>query len=396
MRMPKIGLLPLYIELYDIYYPEMRDRINTFRNIISEELKKRNLEVITAPICRLKPEVESAVKTFENEGADAIVTLHLAYSPSMESSDLLAATSLPLIVLDTTPAYEFGPQQNPDEIMYNHGIHGVQDMCNLLIRNNKKFLLEVGHWKESDVLDRVASCAKAAQVANNLKNARVGIIGEPFKGMGDFAIPAEILKKTIGIETISFDFSTGQELVSQISHEEVLMEMKENESLFTINNLDNEVHERSSRINLLIRKWIKKEKLTAFTLNFLATSRDSIISVMPFLEASKAMSKGIGYAGEGDVLTAALVGAIASVYPDTSFTEMFCPDWKNNSIFLSHMGEMNINLVAEKPILAEKEFLYTDAYNPVVAYGKFKKGEVIFVNLAPKAECQYSLILSKV
>jgi len=171
--------------------------------------------------------------------------------------------------------------------------------------------------------------------------------------------------------------------------------MKENEALLQVNNLDSEVHKFSSRINLLVRNWIRKEKLTAFTVNFLATSRDSVISVMPFLEAGKAMSRGIGYAGEGDVLTSALVGALASVYPDTSFTEMFCPDWKNNSIFLSHMGEMNINLTAEKPVLAEKEFPYTDAYNPIVAYGRFKKGEVIYVNLAPKPDCKFSLILSK-
>ena len=55
---------------------------------------------------------------------------------------------------------------------------------------------------------------------------------------------------------------------------------------------------------------------------------------------------------------------------------------------------MNINLTAEKPVLVEKEFPYTDAYNPIVAYGRFKAG-VIFVNLAPKADNKYGLILSK-
>jgi len=31
------------------------------------------------------------------------------------------------------------------------------------------------------------------------------------------------------------------------------------------------------------------------------------------------------------------------------------------------MGEMNINLTAERPVLVEKEFPYTDAFNTVVA-----------------------------
>ncbi|HOJ12717.1 MAG TPA: hypothetical protein PK733_19300, partial [Clostridiales bacterium] len=392
---PQIGLLPLYIELYDISNPEMRERVNAFLHTIETELKKRDLQVITAPVCRLRPEFENAVKSFEAQDVDVIVTLHLAYSPSLESADVLAKTKLPVVVLDTTPTYEFGPEQNPVEIMYNHGIHGVQDMCNLLIRNKKHFMLEAGHWEKSDVLDRVAGCVKAAKLAENIRSARVGIVGESFKSMGDFAVPTEVLKNAIGIETISFDFYKAQESVDQVKDEDILMEMEENKSLFEVNGLDDKVHKHSSYVNLLIRNWIENEKLTAFTVNFLAISGKSIISTMPFLEASKAMGRGLGYAGEGDVLTAALVGALASVYPETSFTEMFCPDWKNNSIFLSHMGEMNINLTAEKPVLIEKEFPYADAYNPIVAYGRFKAGEVIFVNLAPKADNKYSLILSK-
>jgi L-arabinose isomerase len=410
---PKIGLLPLYIELYDISNPEMRDRINAFLQTIEIGLKQRDLHVVTAPVCRLKPEFQNAVESFEKHDVDAIVTLHLAYSPSLESADILAKTKLPIIVLDTTPTYEFGPEQNEIEIMYNHGIHGAQDMCNLLIRNKKRFMLEAGHWEKSDVLDRIAGCARAAKLIKNICTARVGIVGEPFKGMGDFVVPTEILEKTIGIKTISFDFNKAQELANRISDEDIIIEMEENKSLFEINSsnegnslnkasslngangLNTETHRRSTYTNLLIRNWIEKEKLTAFTVNFLATSSKSIISTMPFLEASKAMGRGLGYAGEGDVLTAALVGVLAQVYPETSFTEMFCPDWKNNSIFLSHMGEMNINLTAEKPVLVEKEFPYTDAYNPIVAYGRFKAGEVIFVNLAPKADNKYGLILSK-
>jgi L-arabinose isomerase len=53
-------------------------------------------------------------------------------------------------------------------------------------------------------------------------------------------------------------------------------------------------------------------------------------------------------------------------FPETTFTEMFCPDWKGNKIFLSHMGEINTDLCAEKAILQEKPFPYTDADNPVV------------------------------
>jgi L-arabinose isomerase len=118
------------------------------------------------------------------------------------------------------------------------------------------------------------------------------------------------------------------------------------------------------------------------------------VPTVPFLEASKAMARGVGYAGEGDLLTAALVGALASAYPDTTFTEMFCPDWQGNSIFLSHMGEMNLRLVGGVPQLRLKPFPFTSAQAPVVAVGGFRGGQMVIVNLAPGPGERYALVVA--
>ena len=396
IALPKIGLLSMYIELYDKTSPQKRIGIESFKTIMIIELKKRGLEVIASPICRVKSGFKAAVESFEKEGVDAIVTLHLAYSPSLESSDILSATRLPIIVLDTTPIYDFSSEQDVEQIFYNHGIHGVQDMCNLLIRNKKDFMLEAGHWKNSDVLERVASCARSVKLANNMRNARVGKVGDPFKGMGDFAVSVDILRNTIGIQTIAYNSEDDQLIKDEDNNDKIVQdEMKNDLIVFKSENLDEEIHRQATISGLRIRRWIGKEKLTAFTVNFLDVNRASAISSMPFLEASKAMARGIGYAGEGDVLTAALIGALASIYPETSFVEMFCPDWKNDSIFLSHMGEMNINLSAEKPVLSEMKFPYTDAFNAITVSGRYKEGSAVFVNLAPKADNKYILIVTK-
>ena len=86
MTKASVGLLPLYIELYDNSWPEMRTRVDGFYQQIASALTDRGLEVDTVPVCRLKPEFESAIRQFEGKQVDAIVTLHLAYSPSLESS----------------------------------------------------------------------------------------------------------------------------------------------------------------------------------------------------------------------------------------------------------------------------------------------------------------------
>jgi len=108
------------------------------------------------------------------------------------------------------------------------------------------------------------------------------------------------------------------------------------------------------------------------------------------------MARGIGYAGEGDILTAAFVGALASVYPQTTFTEMFCPDWEGDQIYISHMGEMNISLAASTPTLVEMPFPFTDVGNPAMAVARFRAGEAVLVNLAPSRDDSYSLIIAPI
>ena len=394
MTSPRIGLLPLYLALYDEAMPDVRPGMERFYRRIADALASRGLAVETAPFCRLRDEVHQAVRSFENASVDAIVTIHLAYSPSLESAEVLARSPLPIIVLDTTPDVDFGPDQSPDAIMFNHGIHGVQDLCNLLIRHGKAFQIEAGHWQQSDVLDRVTGWAHAARMARAMRSARVGRLGDPFAGMGDFAVPEDILKATIGVTTLPSAPVTLRAYLPALDDPEVAEELAADRARFDTRRVSVDAHREAVRAGWALRRWISEERLTALSVNFLACNQASGLPTMPFLEIDKAMARGIGYAGEGDVLTAAFVGALLSCYPETTFTEMFCPDWAGNTIFLSHMGEVNSDLLVGTPSLIEKPFPWTDARDPVCPVGCMKAGPALLADLAPSGAEHYTLILS--
>ena len=54
MTKASVGLLPLYIELYDNSWPEMRTRVDGFYQQIASALTDRGLEVDTVPVCSTK------------------------------------------------------------------------------------------------------------------------------------------------------------------------------------------------------------------------------------------------------------------------------------------------------------------------------------------------------
>ena len=358
----KIGYLPLYIKLYDDSNPHYRDPMVAHMKTLISMLESEGLEVVAADVCRIKPEFEAAAKLFNDEDVDAVVTQHLAYSPSLESIDALLSIKAPLIVLDTTPDYELLSKAGYySGISNNHGIHGVQDMCNLLRQRGRHYEICAGHALHSEVIAEVAGMCRAAKVKKNYDTARVGSVGGSFHGMGDFFIRPEDYKARIGADVVYMDNDAVKKYVAAVTDEEVAAEVAWDDAHFTSEITNPETYRAAVRSGLAVRKWAEDEKLTACTVNFLSL-------------------------GEGDVLTAGLVGALRAVYPNTTFTEMFCPDWKEDVILLNHMGETNLNLAKWRPVLRTLPFNYNSCGETASAYGCMRAGKAVFCNVAPKGE----------
>jgi len=384
MTKTKIGFLPFYIKLYDDIGSgtRCRPRLEPFARKLTDKLEENGFEVYLSPFCRIKSEFEDAIRKFEEIGCTAIVTWHAAYSPSLESIDALAGTKLPLVVLDTTETYAFDPTQDPAEIGYCHGIHGVMDMCSMLRQRGKAFAIAAGHIDHSDVIDRAVGYLRAAVAATSLNGSRTGSIGGSFDGMGDFLVSDKEMLSRFGVTIVYPEKGEIAGCMAELTEDEINAEIAyDNEHYGQLNPVSDEVHERTARNSLAVRKWLAKEKLDAFSANFREIRPETGLEIMPFMEACKAMARGTGYAGEGDVLTASLVGALLKGFEKSTFVEIFCPDWKGNTLLLSHMGEYNISLAAAQPKMTEMNFIFGEAKNPVVAYGRYMGGQAVFMNL---------------
>ena len=332
MKKIKIGYLPFYIKLYDDSDPHARDPMVGYMRAVMEMLRTQGMEIVEADeICRVKEEFNRAASKFNDEEVVAVITHHLAYSPSLESIEALLSLKAPLIVLDTTPAYELVKTASyEDRIHQNHGIHGVQDMCNLLKRNGRDFYLCVGHVLHSEVLSEVVSMCKAAAAARLYQTETIGMVGEDFPGMGDFKISEERYQKEIGAVVKHLSSEEVKKYLSQVTEDEIEAEVQINDNKYSVQVRNQNNYREALRSGIALRKWMDREKIQATTVNFLRVN-ESGLPKMPFIECCKMMERGQGYAGEGDVLTAGLVGALIRVWPDTTFTEMFCPDWEKKS-----------------------------------------------------------------
>ena len=397
MKKIKVGYLPFYIKLYDDKSSKWRVSCVAYMNKLIKMIEDRGFEVVCADeICRIKPEFDRAAAKFNaDDEICAIITQHLAYSPSLESVAALKSLKAPIIVFDTTPDLDIiAYADKEDRIMDNHGIHGVQDMCNMLKRNDIDYELCVGHVSNSPVLDELCGCIRAAYAAKSFKESRIGMVGGEFEGMGDFRITDKEYESEIGVKTVRMTKADAEKILPAITEDEINAEAEYDKAHYVIKAENEENYKAAIKAGLAVRKWMEAEKLDGVTVNFLHADEAGLPKV-PFVECCKVMERGFGYAGEGDNLTAGLVAALIKAFPDTTFTEMFCPDWKEDTILLSHMGEMNPRLCENKPAIIDKPFEYNSCGDTTSLVGCFKTGSAVLVNLAPD-EWGFTLILAPV
>jgi len=395
MKKIKAGYLPFYIKLYDDGNPQKREPLVAYMNTLISMLEGNDLEIVRADVCRIKSEFEATVQMFNEADVDVVITQHLAYSPSLEYIDAILKLKADIVVLDTTPDYPLVSVAGyKNGISANHGIHGVQELCSMLKRNGRPYSVCVGHAMHDDVIAQTVGACRAAAAAKAFRTAKVGSVGGSFDGMGDFLISDEDYKEKIGAEVLYLSREMAEKYVESVTEEEIDHEVALDRKRFTWEIEQEDCYRAAVKSGLALRKWVEENKLTAATVNFLALDKYGLPK-MPFAECSKMMARGLGYAGEGDVLTAGLMGALRSVYQETNFVEMFCPDWEKDLILLSHMGESNIELAQWRPVLRDTPFKHNSCGDTAAAYVCMKEGRAVYLNLVPMGE-SFTLIVTPV
>lgn len=396
MNSIRLGLLPLFLRFYDEVLPQLASNLEPFVDEVSQGLARHGVSVERTPVLRTLEQTESAIRDLSASGVEALATLHLAYAPSLEAAPALASSSLPLVLLDTTPDRDFGLGTDPARLLQNHGIHGVQDLASVLRRLGKPFRVVAGHLQDPEFLRRCRLALQAAKAAHRLRTMRVLRIGRAFPGMGDFSVADEDLQAGLGPTVDCHPVSALNEVVRSIGDSDLEAEAEADGRRFNLQ-CPRSVLDRSNRVGLGLRRHLEAGRYGAFSLNFLCfDSERGPVDTVPFLECCKAMARGTGYAGEGDVLTAALTGAMLQGFARATFTEMFCPDWEGSTVFLSHMGEFNPAVASSTPVLYEKEFPFTPARNPATLAAAPESGPAVLVNLAPGPNRSFGLIAAPV
>jgi L-arabinose isomerase len=393
----KVGFLGLMFQLYD-RFPELKPQMADFaRELVG--VMSPFADVSFPGICNTREQVNEAVARFEGEKVDILMTVLLTYAPSHIALPALCKTYLPILIFNTQKAFAITPDTQPEVTTQNHGMHGVQDLANVLLRSGRDFNILTGHYKDEKTLAELQDWCHAGRIVNSMRDMRIGLLGYPMEQMGDFAVDETSFLAQIGAEVQRIPMKLVSEQAKAAPDDEVIRQMEYDRETFQVDpDVTQDVHEASSRLEWAIRRIVQERKMQAFAAHFTAVAEDGRLDTLPFLAASKLLGEGYGYGGEGDVTSAAAVTMMRELVGMANFTEMFTMDFAGNSVLMMHMGEANWKLARKDyPVrLAKSTLGIADLrYPPVLLGFSLEPGEVTLVSLTTLADGKFRFIVTE-
>jgi len=396
---PKIGLLALTLELYETLAPDVRrQREQWVRRQLLPTLEQAASVLFDGAVYR-REDVETTLRGFEAAGADAVLVLLLTYSPSQIALHALRSTRLPIVVWNTQELSAIDQEFTADAMLANHGVHGTQDLANVLLRSGVPFDYVTSHVSDADGLQELQDFFAAAAAVAGLRRCRLGLMGYPFPGMGDFAVDTTHLAATLGCCWESLSVAEYNRRAADISQREVeRLQDEYRQSYALASDLTEADLAAAARAELSLRSIVADRRLDAMSFQFMAFGEDERTETLPFVAVSRMMGDGIGFAGEGDLVGAACTWFLNRLCGPASFSEIFTIDFAGNAVLLSHMGEANVALARKDrktPLVARETPITRTRGRQLLLVVSFEPGPATLCALALGPKGRWRLIVSR-
>ena len=394
----RVGFLGLMLQAYDASFPELRPYAEAFAGELAATMAPF-ADVDFPGICNTRDAVEAAVQRFEAADLDVIIVVLLTYAPSLIALPALKATRLPIVIFNTQRAVTV-PQDAPGSVLIeNHGMHGVQDLANVLLRAGVPFRIVTGHYRDQAAVSELERHVRAAHAVHALRRCRVGLLGYPMQDMGDFAVDETALLAQVGAQVRRIPSAMVAELARCAPANDIEEMMAKDRATFEVDPALSEDELRASlRLEWALRAVAAEMHLDGLAVHFMAIDEERVLETLPFLAASKMLADGYSYGGEGDVTSAVAGILMREIAGQANFTEMFTMDFEANAFVMAHMGEGNYRMARrDRPVrLMRNPFsMVRLAYAPASLSFAMEPGEATIVSLTTGPQGRLRLVVSE-
>lgn len=394
MKKHTIGILAAYADLYNRLCPGIKENLKQMLDTMMAEFKVEGLDFVLSDAVSTPEQVERECQKLIRQNIDLLIVALAPYCPSGVLAPVLESISTPVVLWPAQTMFRLVPEKyDSDTIIYNHGVHAVQDLANVLRKRGRHFGILHGHCEQDRFQAELTSWAQAGAAICAMQNANPVQIGGHFEDMLDLQIGSDEFIKKLHIRHTELSLKDFHQLMREAGQEPIQKCLESYRSMFTIDgSVKNDILSKAAQGEVALRTVMKKYNSRAFGLNFLTLCNEETIAEPLHVAGSVLMSQGYGYAAEGDWVTAGFVYALQQAFGQASFSEIFSVGYADNRLVLKHWGEGNFTMARQKPRLLPSSFTDKNKAEFVLVDFEFEPGAVTLLNLNSTVEGQGQII----
>lgn len=245
-----------------------------------------------------------------------------------------------------------------DFMNLNQSAHGDREFGFIASRMRLNRKVVVGHWQDSESIEKINIWARAAAGWNDWQHAKFARFGDNMRNVavteGD-KVEAEI---KFGYSVNTYGIGDLVKVINEVTDSQIDLLIEEYEYAYVLmsallkGGVQHQSLREAARIEIGLQTFLEAGNFKGFTDTF--EDLHGMVQ-LPGIAAQRLMAKGYGFAGEGDWKTAALVRAMkvmgSGMKGGNSFMEdytyHFNPD--NRLVLGSHMLEICESIAEGKP-----------------------------------------------
>lgn len=309
------------------------------------------VNVVFKPIVKSSEEIHQVCKEANNNDACiGLITWMHTFSPSKMWIAGLQALAKPFLHLHTQFNRDIPwGTIDMDFMNLNQSAHGDREFGFIVSRMRINRKVVVGHWENEAVIKQVGDWSRVAVAVADSKTMKVARFGDNMRQVAVTEGNKVSAQIKFGYEVNGYGLGDLTKFIDQVTDKEVDALIKEYADNYTLaKNIiaGAEKHyslRDSAQIEIGLRAFLTDGGFTAFTNTF---ENLHGMKQLPGIATQRLMASGIGYGGEGDWKTAALVRSMKVMASGLEGGNSFMEDYtyhfdpKNTAVLGSHMLEI--------------------------------------------------------
>ncbi len=349
-KMTKVGLFGIGLDTYWGQFEGLLDNLKKYQDQIKSGISGFGVEVIDAGMVDNPVKAGEAADFLKSQDVEIVFLYVSTYALSSTVLPVAQRLKIPVVILNLQPVAELdyeafnnlGDRGKMTGIWLEHcQACSVPEIACVFNRSGIQYDIITGYLQDKVAWQEIAAWTEAANVANAMRNNRLGVLGHYYCGMLDVYTDLAKQSSVFGTHIELLEMCELKKYRDEATADEIQSKIQEFNVAFDVaSECESEEIERAAQTSVALDKLVKYRNLGSLAYYYEGQSGNDYENIVTSIIAGNTLLTGrnIPVAGECEVKNAQAMKIMAEFGVGGSFSEFYLMDFKDDVVMLGHDG----------------------------------------------------------